>query len=513
MASPALVGHTVLKDVAPKRDKWWFQYKNLRTLNLLLLGCLATDVTNGYDGSMLNGLQSVPLWKDYFGHPTGSHLGLITNGTRIGQVGALFVIHPLIERLGRKKPIAIGSCIMLFGIALQTAAQNTAMFVVGRFLIGFGNAIQQSTCPILLSELAYPSQRPQMTGILNSTGSLGQIMAAWITYGTSTMGNSWSWRLPSLLQAVSSIFQIIMVFFMPESPRWLVYNNRREEAHQILCKYHAEDDADSELLQLEMAEIDNQLEIEKANADSSWMEWIRTPANRYRFMVIISLAFLIQWCGNALVSYYLSLVLDSIGVTNSKTQLLINGGYTIEGLICGMTFSLFIDKAGRRKMFLTGMAIMFVAYLLLTICTGINTGVDFSNANLSRATVAMIYLFGIGYKFASPTQEPYYMEISPYHLRAKTSVIKQFGDAGANIFSGFVNPIALEKIHWKYYIVWCCMLLSNFTVIYLFFPETKGLSLEEVTQLLDDKKKNESVKEEEQNKANQTTVELVEDVT
>jgi sugar porter (SP) family MFS transporter len=503
---------TVLRDVLPKRDKWWFQYNSLLNLNLLLLGCIAADITNGYDGSMLNGLQIIPQWQEYFAHPAGSRLGLITNGTRIGQVGALFVVNPLIERLGRKKPIAIGSVIMLVGIAVQTAATDTAMFVIGRVLIGFGNNIQQSACPILLSELAYPSQRPQLTGILNSTGSLGQIMAAWITYGTAGMLTSWSWRLPSLLQALSSIFQLIMVFFMPESPRWLVYNNYREEARQILCKYHAEGDENSELLAFEMAEIDYQLELEKTNAKSSWMEWFRTPANRHRFFVIVSLAFLIQWCGNALVSYYLHLVLNSIGVTNTKTQLLINGGYTIEGLVFGMSFSLLIDKVGRRKMFLSGMVVMFIAYLLLTIFTGVNASHNFSNAGLSGGTIAMIYIFGIGYKLAGPTQEPYYMEISPYNLRAKTSVLKQFGDAGANLFSGFVNPIALDAISWKYYIVWCCMLVSNFMVIYFFYPETKGLSLEEVTQMLDGKAPGKNLDEEEQSQAQKATVETVEDV-
>lgn len=506
--TPAGVGGVVLRDILPKREYMWWRYKSLLQLNLILLGCIASDVTNGYDQSMLNGLQSVPQWQEFFGNPKGSRLGLITNGTRIGQAAALFVVNPLIQKLGRKKPIAVGSVIMLVGIALQAAATNTAMFVVGRVLIGFGNNIQQSACPILISELAYPSQRPQITGVLNATGSLGQIMAAWITYGTAPMGNSWSWRLPSLLQAVTSVFQIIMTFVMPESPRWLVFNNREQEARRILCKYHADGDDNSALLDFEMAEINYTLEQEKSNSSTSWLEWFRTPANIHRFWVILSLGFMIQWCGNALVSYYLHLVLNSIGVTKSKTQLEINGCYTIEGLVFGMFFSLVIDRFGRRKMFLSGMAWMFVAFLLLTVFTGINQSHNFSNPDLSRATVAMIFLFQVGYKMASPTQEPYYMEISPYNLRAKTSVIKQFGDAGANLFSGFVNPIALDAIKWKYYIVWVCVLASNFFVIYFTFPETKGFSLEEVTQMLDG---NQNVKVLDEDGGKKPDVEVIED--
>lgn len=272
---------------------------------------------------------------------------------------------------------------------------------------------------------------------------------------------------------------------MPESPRWLIFNNRREEAREILVKYHAEGNENDELLKLELAEIDQALEYEKVQRSSSWMEWVRTPANRHRLFIVVSLGFIMQWCGNAIISYYLHLLLDSIGIKGTKTQLYINGGNTISGFCFGILWSLVIDRFGRRFMFLTGMSGMFVAMLLLTVFTGVNQTHNFSNPNLGSATVAMIFVFFAFYKMAGVTQEPYFMEIAPYQLRAKTSAIKQFGDAGSNLFSGFVNPIALEQIKWKYYIVWCCVLLTNFITIYLFYPETKGLSLEEVTQMFD----------------------------
>jgi len=130
------------------------------------------------------------------------------------------------------------------------------------------------------------------------------------------------------------------------------------------------------------------------------------------------------------------------------------------------------------------MAGMFCAFLVLTVLTGINQGDHFSNAAVSRATVAMIFVFGVFYKMPAPIVDSCIAEISPYDLRAKAFVIKQFGDAGANLFSGYVNPIALGAIKWKYYIVWCCVLISNFLIIY-FYPETKKLSLEEVAQMFD----------------------------
>ncbi|KAJ5910353.1 hypothetical protein N7504_004996 [Penicillium tannophilum] len=473
-----------------QRTRFWWNYPGLRSLNLLLLGCIVCDMTNGYDGSMLSGLQIIDAWQDALGHPTGTRLGTITNGTRYGQLGALLIAAPLMQRLGRRVPIMIGSCILLVGVALQASSVNYDMFVVSRVLIGFGNTIQNMACPILAAELAHPSQRTQIIGIQNTTGSLGQIMAAWITYGTSFMLSSWSWRLPSLLQAMSSIFQLVMMIFTPESPRWLVHKGRREEAYRILTKYHADGDETSQLLQFEMAEIEAAIELEREQALASWMEWVRTSANRYRLFIVVTSGFIIQWCGNALITYYIHLVFESIGITSSKKQLLINGGMTISGFVWGNTWSQLIDKIGRRPMFLIGLSGMFVAFLMITVFTGVNAGIDYSNGGLGNATIFAIFLFGFFYKMPGCMVPSYVAEVSPFNLRAKAFVLNGFADAAANIFSGYTNPVGLAAIGWKYYIVWCCVLISNFTIVYFFYPETKNLSLEEVGQLFDGPPKN-----------------------
>jgi len=406
---------------------------------------------------MLNGLQIIPEWRSYFGNPSGSRLGSITNGLRYGQLGALFVTTPLIQRLGRKKPIAIGSAILLIGVILQSAAQNYRTFVAARFLIGFGNTIQSTACPILLSELAHPSQRTQLVGVMQCTGSLGQFLAAVITLGTARLvGSSWTWRLPSSLQAVPSLFQIMLCIFVPESPRWLVEKNRVAEAHRILCKYHAEGNERSILPQFEMAEIERTIEMEKAQAVTSWMEWVRTPANSRRCFIVVTAGFIIQWCGNAVLSYYLHLVLESIGITVKKTQLIINAAKALNGFFWGNVFAQLIEHIGRRPLFLIGMGGMLFALSMVTTLTSIRSHLDASNpslAALGKATVSMFFLFDIFYKMPAPMLNSYIAEVAPYHLRTKAFVIFAFGDALANLFSGYVNPIGLAAIGWKYWIV------------------------------------------------------------
>lgn len=306
--------------------------------------------------------------------------------------------------------------------------------------------------------------------------------------------------------------QITFALFMPESPRWLVFNNRQTEAMDILTKYHAEGNPDDQLVKLEMAEINQALEYEKVQQTSSWMEWFRTSANRHRFFIVLTLGFLIQWCGNGIISYYLHIMLNTFGIKDAKTQLYINGGYTIWGLVAGTFWSIVGERLGRRTMFLGGMSGMFVAMLILTTLTGVNSHNNYKNHDMAGATVSMIFVFYTFYKMAGVTQEPYYMEIAPYLLRGKAIAIKQFGDSTANIFSGFVNPIALARIDWKYYIVWCVILCTNFLTIWLFYPETKGLSLEEVTQMFDGNEIHVDTKEGDFAEEKHQPVELVENL-
>src|SRR5437879_5429196 len=108
--------------------------------------------------------------------------------------------------------------------------------------------------------------------------------------------------------------------------RWLLANERSEEARSVLVKYHGNGDENSPLVHFEMNEIQETIRIERElNAQSRWKDLTATPANRKRSAIAISLGFFSQWCGNGVVSYYLTLVLNSVGITDPTNQALING--------------------------------------------------------------------------------------------------------------------------------------------------------------------------------------------
>lgn len=482
---PPRAGSLVLNDVMPKLDKWWFQYSHLRMLNFYLLAGILTEATTGFDGSMMNGLQSLTQWSDYFGNPTGVRLGTMVNGVMFGTVISLLVASWLAEKLGRRWPIFIGSITILIGTILQAAAQNFGMFIAARWCIGFGLGLLQATSTLLLSEVAYPAHRGKITAIFEPTWPLGALVAAWVTYGTFKIENDWAWRLPSLLQCVTSVFQGIIVLFGPESPRWLVGQGRREEALEMLIKYHGGGDRDSPLVEFEMAEIEATLEVEQLQRASSWLEFLRTRGNRRRLYIVATSGFCLQWAGNGLVSYFLPLVLDSVGITDSYTQLIINACTQVWSFLVAISVAMAIDKVGRRRLLLIAYIGMFFSYFVWTILAAITSKNDFRNKDMGNAIVFLIFVFFAFFHFTSPVMPAYVVEVMNFELRAKGVVIFQLGSNLASIFSGFTNPVALENIGWRYYIVYVCLLVLWTVVIWYGYPETKGLSLEEINSVFD----------------------------
>ncbi|OJJ46016.1 hypothetical protein ASPZODRAFT_142652 [Penicilliopsis zonata CBS 506.65] len=475
-----------LNDVTPRREKIWWRDWSLVKLNTLLLCALLTQTASGYDGSMLNGMQSLPQWQRFFGDPTGTRLGAMTFGPTGGVLISVAVSSQLCERYGRRWPIMGGSLVIILGSILQTAAVNYGMFVGSRFLVGIGLGIVSTAAPPLLSELAYPSQRGILTSFYLVSWPLGSLIAAWATYGTFKMTySSWSWRIPSLLQCIFSLVQAVLAVFCPESPRWLIYQGRSEEALAILAEYHGDGDRDARLVRFEMAEITATLEMEKMQNQSRWTEWVATRGNRHRLFLAMYIPAMLQWSGNSLTSYYLADVLDTIGVTDSKTQLIINACLSVWSLLAASCFAMLVDRVGRRGMFLYGMVGMLVSYVIWTICSAINQQKDFRDEGFAAAVLVMIFIYTAFYQMCGPVAPTYIMEVVPFSLRSKASMMYQLTGNLASIYNSFANPVALDNIAWKYYIVWCIVIAINVTLIFFFFPETNGRGLEEVAEIFD----------------------------
>lgn len=129
-----------------------------------------------------------------------------------------------------------GSVIIIIGTCIQAPAINMAMFMTGRFLLGFGVSFCCVSAPCYVSEMAHPKWRGTLTGLYNTCWYIGSIVASWTCYGTAFLTTNASWRIPIWLQLASSVIVAGGAFFLPESPRWLVAQDRTDEARAILGK-------------------------------------------------------------------------------------------------------------------------------------------------------------------------------------------------------------------------------------------------------------------------------------
>ncbi|OZJ04088.1 hypothetical protein BZG36_03393 [Bifiguratus adelaidae] len=491
-----------LEDVLPANAAPWYKTRHLLLLNLSMIVCFLSSTTNGYDGSLLNGLQAMTQWEDYFNHPTGGPLGALVNGVIFGQIIAFPVTPWICDHMGRRFPIFFGSLLLVIGAILQAASQDFAMFLVSRMIIGFGGLIAVIPSPMLVSEIAYPTHRHILTAIYNTLWYLGALVAAAITLRTSFMpaSTSWAWRIPSLMQGFFPLLQVIFIYFLPESPRYLVYKGKVEEARRTLLKHHAGGAEQSALVDFEMNEIMAAIEAEKAQKSTSYLEFFKTKGNRHRLFLVCMIPAMMQLSGNGLVSYYLSQVLDSIGITDATIQLQINLGLTVYNLVVSFAAASTVERFGRRGLFLFSTVGMLTSFIIWTILSALNQQQGFVPA-LGNGVLAMIFLFYLCYN-AGMNAVPYlYLtEVLSYSLRAKGINIMQIVATIALIYNGFVNTIAMSDISWRYYIVYICIIAVEVVAVYFFFPETKGRTLEEVALVLDgknDPKIQELVKEEE----------------
>jgi len=277
------------------------------------------------------------------------------------------------------------------------------------------------------------------------------------------------------------------IFFIPESPRWLLSKDRESEALAILAKYHANGDDQDATVQFQFIEIRETLRLEyQSKKSSSYLDFFRTKGNRYRLLLLIGLGFFSQWSGNGLTSYYFALVMNSIGITNSKTQFEINGCKTILSLIVGLIAASVVDKVGRRPLFLVATTGMCICFTLWTVCSALYD--THHNLGAGKATVVFIFFHGVFYNIAwSGLLIAYTVEILPYKLRAKGLMLMNFCVQAALVFNQYINPIGLANLapRWKFYAIYCGWILFELIFVFFLFVETRGPTLEEIAKIFD----------------------------
>ncbi|KJY01069.1 mfs sugar transporter like protein [Zymoseptoria brevis] len=495
--SDPIVTRMVEQDKVP-----WYKKPNLRVMYFyLFVCCMGVEITSGFDSQLINTLQFSGPFNKYFGNgfhnpKTGKPdirpaiLGFISSCYQLGSILAVPVAPWFNQKFGRRASIMAGSLIMVVGALLQGFAQHLAMYIIARMLLGVGIVFCIISGSSLIGELGHPKERPYLTSLFNASYFIGSILAAAIAIRTTGIAGDWSWRVPSLLQMCPSTLQIVFVYFLPESPRWLVSRDRDDEAFAILTKYHAEGDASSLLVQAEMAQIRSTIKIELEHSKQSWTDMLRTKGMRRRVLITVFLGLFTQMSGNTLLSYYQNLLFTLMGYTSQYAKTRINIANNCWSLINAVVIALVVTRFRRRRMFMLSAASMTLVFMAMTICfqrlrVAQENGVKNPSAQIASLFFFFAYspCYNIGNNSLTYT---YLVELFPYAQRTMGIGVQQIFGKLAGFFSVNVNPIALTAIDWKYLAIYCGWITFEFIFIYFMYPETYNRTLEELAFLFED---------------------------
>ncbi|KXJ87940.1 sugar transporter STL1 [Microdochium bolleyi] len=439
----------------------------------------------GFDNGLMGGLVGSPAFNTTFDTPDASMIGTIVAifeiGCFLGSVGsAIFG-----EKLGRRRSVMVGAWIMIIGAVLQSSAFGRAQLIVGRVVSGVGLGIINSTVPVLQAEFSPKSSRGVYVCAQISTLNFGIFLVYWIDYAFSTHTASYAWRVPVILQCFCIIPMLIIVMFIPETPRWLASHDRPDESLQVLARIHATSTDDIEVRRMHSAIVQT-VAIEASVGAGSWKDLFKNDSikSQRRLLIACAIQSFQQLGGiNAIIYYTSTLFQYSIGFSPYMSSLM-SGFLQTWFFLASFIPWFLIDRVGRRPLLLSMVSVMAA---VMAVQTGLIYQVQ-NKTSIARSAgigaAAMLFIFEGAFTIGfQATVWVYPSEILPLRLRQKGSAISTAMNWIFNYMIVQISPIAIDNIGWKTYIIFAVLNATWVPLIYLFFPETKGLELEDVDRL------------------------------
>ncbi|GAA5892803.1 hypothetical protein JCM6882_000584 [Rhodosporidiobolus microsporus] len=467
--------------------KWW-SLPGLRKLNWFISVVYISQMLNGIDDGITGNMQAFSSWHEALGNPSASAIGLLNAAAYIAGLFTAPVITYVADRYGRRWCIrwngfcgVIGTVI---GCIAGAAGHGYALFIVSRIVWGSGLAAHLICGPIIIQELAHPFQRDRAAALFNPNYAIGGFICAWISFGTSYMTGDWAWRVVYIFQLAPALYLLIAAQFVPETPRWLMSKGREQEALDMLVKYHGEGNATDELVLFEFEEMKEALHKEKELKQDTWREILGKKGNRHRLAIVLLIVICQNLSGTAIVGAYYTVVLSQVGITGTTKQTGINVGLTATVWLGAMVGFLLVNKLRRRVLLMgTWTALLCVSVAFTVTAARYN---QYGDQAAGLANVAMLYLYDfVFFLVCGPLFFSYQYECLSYSMRAKGALVWGIANKLISIFNSYVNSIALDRIGWRYYVVYNCLLALQLTGMYFLAVETKGYTLEEIAVLFD----------------------------
>ncbi|OBT65088.1 hypothetical protein VE03_05194 [Pseudogymnoascus sp. 23342-1-I1] len=467
-----------------------FRGPRLNTAAIWLVTCPAF-LCYGYNQGVMGGLLTLDAFVRAFPqmdtlHTTGQEQ--LYNSNIQGTVVALYTVGGIFGSLacihlgdvhGRRRIIFAATLVSLLGAILMASSFSLAQFIVARVILGLGTGGYVATVPVWQSELSSAAKRGSDVATLGTFIGTGISIALWIDLGFYFIpgGTAVAWRFPLAFQIVLSLMVLCFVFVFPESPRWLIKVGRLEEARSILAILEDVPE-DAETIDTDIAEI--QASLDACGTGSIKDMFTMGPQRLCHRAILASAAQTFQQINgiNAITFYATTIFEQNLGIDPTKSRILA-AAMPLTQPVGGYIASLTIDRLGRRVLMLAGATVMMVTMAILAGTTSEGAG----DAALIVAVICLFifcFMFTIG--FAGVTFV-YAAEIAPLQLRAAVNSVSTAMVWITNFLLAEVTPVGFSSIKNRYYIVFAATNFCILPLVFFFFPETSGRTLEEIDEV------------------------------
>ena len=419
----------------------------------------------GYDIMILS--SAILFLREFFGL-SAQQEGVAMTSAIWGIFPGLLVAGPLTDRIGRKKPLFIAA--LLFGISSVgcAVANGLAVWNVCRILGGVGAGMASVISPLYISEISPAGIRGRLVSMNQMAIVLSVVAASVVAYFLAPVHNEWRWMFASILPP--TVVLAFAVWFIPESPRWLVGSGMKKEARKVL-----EWAGGAEHAEIEMQAIEKSL-----NEETGKLSELLQPGLRMALLVAVAVAAFQQLTGASTLLFYGPTIFKSAGIVKETSAIgtsIILNALTI--FFTALSIWL-VDRVGRRPLLLGGAIVMGVGQVLM--------GILFHyRLPASYALVFMIVSVGAYTASFAPLGWLIMSEVFPTRIRARAmaiaTVVLQLSSLAANGFFPVVRDYS-ERMYGSAgptFWLFAAMCLLAFVFCLKMVPETKGRTLEEIS--------------------------------
>ncbi|KZT03480.1 general substrate transporter [Laetiporus sulphureus 93-53] len=449
----------------------------------------------GYDQGVMSALLTANQFEKVFPQVVddgpSNHATLQSFIVAVYEIGCLFGALSnlwLGDKLGRRKTIYLGSVIVIIGAILQATSFTFTQMVVARIVSGLGIGLNTSTVPSYQAECSPAASRGTYMVMQCGVSTLGLMTSVlmsnlrtnkWIDFGFYWLtGSSAQWRVPIALQNVLASMMIVGIAFLPESPRWLAKHGRDADALAVISAL--EDKVyTSEPVQLTYHGIREAIAVEShvGPSNKSPLQEVFTngPSQNFRRTSIAVLCQCFQQIsGQNMITYFATIVFQRLGFNDVKSRIMAAANGTEFFLASFIAVGL-IDRVGRRPLMLFATTGQSITMVVLAVLGSINT----SRCQIASAVLMFVFntFFAIGWLGMTWL---YCAEIVGLRIRAPANAFSTASVWTFNFVVVMITSPSFHNIGWRTYIVFASLNAAIVPVIYVFFPETVGRSLEDM---------------------------------